>query len=33
MQHPELAVVIWSVALIAVFGPTAVALYRRKVLR
>jgi ABC-2 type transport system permease protein len=33
MQHPELAVVVWSVALIAVFAPTAVALYRRKVLR
>jgi ABC-2 type transport system permease protein len=33
MQHPELAVVIWSVALIAVFAPAAVALYRRKVLR
>jgi ABC-2 type transport system permease protein len=33
LQHPELAVVIWSVALIAVFAPTAVYLYRRKVLR
>jgi ABC-2 type transport system permease protein len=33
MQHPELAVVAWSVALIAVFAPTAVYLYRRKVLR
>jgi ABC-2 type transport system permease protein len=33
MQHPELAVVIWSVALIAIFAPTAVYLYRRKVLR
>ncbi len=33
MQHPELAVVIWSVALIAIFAPTAVHLYRRKVLR
>jgi ABC-2 type transport system permease protein len=33
MQHPELAVVIWSVGLIAVFAPTAVYLYRRKVLR
>jgi ABC-2 type transport system permease protein len=32
MQHPELAVVLWSVALIAVFAPTAVYLYRRKVL-
>jgi len=33
MQHPELAVLAWSVALIAVFAPTAVHLYRRKVLR
>jgi ABC-2 type transport system permease protein len=33
MQHPELAVVIWSVGLIAVFAPTAVYLFRRKVLR
>jgi ABC-2 type transport system permease protein len=33
MQHPELAVVAWSVALIAIFAPTAVYLYRRKVLR
>jgi ABC-2 type transport system permease protein len=33
MQHPELAVVLWSVGLIAVFAPTAVMLYRRKVLR
>jgi ABC-2 type transport system permease protein len=33
MQHPELAVIIWSVALIAIFAPTAVYLYRRKVLR
>jgi ABC-2 type transport system permease protein len=33
MQHPELAVLAWSVALIAVFAPTAVYLYRRKVLR
>jgi ABC-2 type transport system permease protein len=33
MQHPELAVVIWSVGLIAIFAPLAVALYRRKVLR
>jgi ABC-2 type transport system permease protein len=33
MQHPELAVLIWSVGLIAVFAPTAVWLYRRKVLR
>jgi ABC-2 type transport system permease protein len=33
MQHPELAVVVWSVALIAIFAPTAVYLFRRKVLR
>jgi ABC-2 type transport system permease protein len=33
MQHPELAVIVWSVALIAIFAPTAVVLYRRKVLR
>jgi ABC-2 type transport system permease protein len=33
MQHPELAVVAWSVALIAIFAPIAVHLYRRKVLR
>ncbi|HEU5417644.1 MAG TPA: ABC transporter permease [Streptosporangiaceae bacterium] len=33
MQHPELAVIIWSAGLIAVFAPAAVALYRRKVLR
>jgi ABC-2 type transport system permease protein len=33
MQHPELTVVIWSVVLLAVFAPTAVHLYRRKVLR
>jgi ABC-2 type transport system permease protein len=33
MQHPELAVVVWSVALIAIFAPTAVFLFRRKVLR
>ena len=33
MQHSELAVIIWSAALIGVFAPTAVALYRRKVLR
>jgi ABC transporter DrrB family efflux protein len=30
MQHPELAVIIWSVGLIAVFAPLAVRLYRRK---
>jgi ABC-2 type transport system permease protein len=33
MQHPELAVVIWSIGLIAIFAPTAVIMYRRKVLR
>jgi ABC-2 type transport system permease protein len=33
MQHPELAVVCWSVALIAIFAPAAVWMYRRKVLR
>jgi ABC-2 type transport system permease protein len=33
MQHPELAVILWSVGLIAVFAPLAVQLYRRKVLR
>jgi ABC-2 type transport system permease protein len=32
MQHPELAVLLWSAALIAVFAPLAVGLYRRKVL-
>jgi ABC-2 type transport system permease protein len=30
MQHPELAVVAWSVALLAIFAPLAVHLYRRK---
>jgi hypothetical protein len=33
MQHPELAVLTWSVVLIAIFAPLAVARYRRKVLR
>jgi ABC-2 type transport system permease protein len=33
MQHPQLAVVAWSLGLIAVFAPLAVHLYRRKVLR
>jgi hypothetical protein len=33
MQHPELEVLAWPVALIAVFAPTAIYLYRRKVLR
>ena len=32
MQHPELAVLLWSVALIAVFAPLSVRLYRRKAL-
>jgi ABC-2 type transport system permease protein len=30
MQHPELAVILWSVGLLAVFAPLAVHLYRRK---
>jgi ABC-2 type transport system permease protein len=30
MQHPELAVVCWSAAMLAVFAPVAVHLYRRK---
>jgi ABC-2 type transport system permease protein len=30
MQHPALAVVAWSVALLAIFAPLAVHLYRRK---
>lgn len=30
MQHPVLATLAWSVALIAVFAPLAVALYRRQ---
>lgn len=33
MQHPELAVIVWSIALTSIFAPTAVYLYRRKVLR
>jgi ABC-2 type transport system permease protein len=33
MQHPELAVLVWSIGLIAIFAPTAVILYKRKVLR
>ena len=32
MQHPELAVVLWAVAIIAVFAPLSVRLYRRKAL-
>jgi ABC-2 type transport system permease protein len=30
MQHPELAVILWSVGMLAVFAPLAVRLYRRK---
>jgi len=30
MQHPELAVLGWSAALLLVFAPLAVHLYRRK---
>jgi ABC-2 type transport system permease protein len=33
MQHPELATVLWSIGLIAVFAPLAVHLYRRKSLQ
>jgi ABC transporter DrrB family efflux protein len=33
MQHPELAVVLWSLGLIAIFAPAAVILYKRRVLR
>ena len=33
MQHPELATVVWSIGLIAVFAPLAVHLYRRKALQ
>jgi hypothetical protein len=29
-QHPELAVVCWSVGLLVVFAPLAVHLYRTK---
>ncbi len=32
MQHPELAVVCWAAAMLAVFAPFAVHLYRRKAL-
>ncbi len=32
MQHPELAVVCWSVGMLLVFAPLAVRQYRRKVL-
>lgn len=30
MQHPVLATVLWSVALLAIFAPLAAALYRRR---
>jgi ABC-2 type transport system permease protein len=33
MQHPELATVVWSFGLIAVFAPLAIHMYRRKSLR
>ncbi|HEY5187877.1 MAG TPA: ABC transporter permease [Solirubrobacteraceae bacterium] len=33
MQHPELATILWSIGLIAVFAPLAVHLYRRKSLQ
>jgi hypothetical protein len=33
MQHPELATILWSIGLIAVFAPLAVHMYRRKSLR
>ncbi|MBV9381338.1 MAG: ABC transporter permease [Streptosporangiaceae bacterium] len=32
MQHPQLAVIAWSVAMLVVFAPLAVRLYRRKAL-
>jgi ABC-2 type transport system permease protein len=32
MQHPEVAVIAWSVGLLLVFAPLAVRLYRRKAL-
>jgi ABC-2 type transport system permease protein len=32
MQHPELAVICWSVGMLLVFAPLAVHLYRRKAL-
>jgi ABC transporter DrrB family efflux protein len=32
MQHPELAVLAWSIGMLAVFAPLAVRKYRRKVL-
>jgi ABC-2 type transport system permease protein len=32
MQHPELAVIFWSVGMLLVFAPLAVQMYRRKAL-
>lgn len=32
MRHPELAVFCWSAAMLAVFAPLGVQLYRRKAL-
>jgi ABC-2 type transport system permease protein len=32
MQHPELAVIFWSVGMLLVFAPLAVHMYRRKAL-
>jgi ABC-2 type transport system permease protein len=32
MQHPELAVIFWSVGMLLVFAPLAVRMYRRKAL-
>jgi ABC-2 type transport system permease protein len=32
MQHPELAVLAWSAAMLVVFAPLTVHLYRRKAL-
>jgi hypothetical protein len=32
VQHPELAVFSWSAAMLAVFAPLGVQLYRRKAL-
>jgi len=32
MQHPELAVVFWSIGMLLVFAPLAVGMYRRKAL-
>jgi ABC-2 type transport system permease protein len=32
MQHPELAVILWSIGMLLVFAPLAVRMYRRKAL-